>query len=214
VDTASPTLAPATATLEPSPSPTARPGIDPTLDASAPDPNASLEMPVPEPMPQLHLDRSIVNILLLGRDTERASGAYRTDVMIVVSINKAANSVTMLTIPRDLFVYIPGWTMNRINTAAGHGDAIGYPGGGVALLEQTILYNLGIPIHGWARVDFDGFKNVVDIVGGVDVPVSCAMQDWRLIDPSKDDHVRPSAAPEHAGQGARVVHPVHQRRRY
>lgn len=173
-----------TATPIPAASPTARPGIDPTLGASAPDPNIALAIPVPPPMPQLHMDKDIVNILLLGRDTDRTSGSYRTDVMIVVSINKAENAVTMLTIPRDLFVYIPGWTMNRINTAAGWGDATGYPGGGVALLEQTILYNLGLPIHGWARVDFQGFKDVVDVVGGVDVPVSCAMQDWRLKDPS------------------------------
>ncbi|MEP7358569.1 MAG: LCP family protein, partial [Anaerolineales bacterium] len=188
-DTPSPptnTLEPAPDTETASPSPTARPGIDPTLGASSPDPSVALEMPVPAAMPQLRLDKDIVNILLLGRDTDRTDATYRTDVMIVASINKDANAVTLLTIPRDLFVYIPGWTMNRINTAAAHGDAIGYPGGGVALLEQTILYNLGIPIHGWARVDFDGFKDIVDTVGGVDVPVTCAMQDWRLKEPGLD----------------------------
>jgi LCP family protein required for cell wall assembly len=183
----------ATASLTPEPptpevtltaSPTARPGIDPTLGAATPNPFATPDVAIPDPVPQLRLDRDVFNILLLGRDTERTSGSYRTDVMIVVSVNKSANAVTMLTIPRDLYVYIPGWTMNRINTAAGYGDSIRYPGGGVALLEQTILYNLGIPIHGWARVDFQGFKDVVDVVGGVDVPVSCAMQDWRLIDPT------------------------------
>lgn len=186
------TLAP-TGIIEPTislftltPSPTARPGIDPTLGASAPDPSAELVTPVPEAMPQLRLDPSIVNILLIGRDTPKDSGTYRTDVMIIASINKTASAVTLLTLPRDLFVYIPGWTMNRINTAAAHGDAIGYPGGGVALLEQTILYNLGIPIHGWARIDFDGFKDVVDILGGVDIPVSCEMTDWRLKAPGLD----------------------------
>jgi len=168
------------------PSPTARPGIDPTLGASTPDPYATLSIPIPEAMPQLHLDKDIVNILLAGRDTPRDANNYRTDVMIVVSINKKAGSVTMLTLPRDLYVYIPGWTMNRLNTAAGHGDAIGYEGGGMALLEQAILYNLGIPLHGWARVDFDGFKEVVNILGGVEVPVSCEMTDWRLKDPSLD----------------------------
>ncbi|MBL8092598.1 MAG: LCP family protein [Anaerolineales bacterium] len=166
--------------------PTARPGIDPTLGAVGPDPSAELVTPIPEPMPQLFLDEGVYNILLLGRDTSRDSGTYRTDVMIVVSINKTANAVTMLTLPRDLFVYIPGWTMNRLNTAAAHGDAIGYPGGGVALLEQTILYNFGIPIHGWARIDFDGFKQVVNVLGGVEVPVSCPMQDWRLRDTALD----------------------------
>ena len=172
--------------LSPTPSPTARPGLDPTLGAATPDPFSPPSIPIPEPMPQLRFDKDVVNILLLGRDTARDSRSYRTDVIIVASINKQANAVTLLTIPRDLFVYIPGWTMNRINTAAGHGDAIGYPGGGVALLEQTLLYNLGVPIHGWARIDFDGFKAVVDILGGVDIPVSCEMTDWHLKDPSLD----------------------------
>ncbi len=166
--------------------PTARPGIDPTLGVLGPDPFVTAVTPVPEAMPRLDLPDSTYNILLLGRDTAKEAGTYRTDVMIVVSINRDSNSVTMLTLPRDLFVYIPGWTMNRLNTAAAHGDSIGYPGGGVALLEQTILYNFGIPIHGWARIDFDGFKRVVDILGGVEVPVSCPMQDWRLRDPALD----------------------------
>jgi len=174
------TLAPA---VPATPTPTARPGIDPTLGVTTPNPYATLVTPIPEPMPQLFLDKDIVNILLLGRDTAKDSKSYRTDVIIVVSINRKANAVTLLTIPRDLFVYIPGWTMNRINTAAAYGDSINYPGGGVALLEQTLLYNLGIPIHGWARIDFSGFKQVIDILGGVEVPVSCAMQDWRLKNP-------------------------------
>lgn len=165
------------------PTPTARPGVDPTLGAATPNPFVELATAIPEPMPQLFLDPAVVNILLLGRDTARDSRAYRTDVMIVVSIHKATNAVTLLTLPRDLFVYIPGWTMNRLNTAAAYGDSIGYPGGGVALLEQTILYNLGLPIHGWARIDFGGFKQVIDILGGVEVPVVCAMQDWRLKNP-------------------------------
>ena len=178
------TPTPASPSDTPSPSPTARPGIDPTLGATTPDPLLTPDIPIPGPVPQLRLSKDIVNILLIGRDTDLTASSYRTDVMIVVSINKAANSVTLLTIPRDLYVYIPGWTMGRINTAAVHGDSIRYPGGGVALLEQTILYNLGIPINGWAQVDFKGFKDIVDIVGGVDVPVTCAMQDWRLKDAS------------------------------
>jgi LCP family protein required for cell wall assembly len=190
--TALPTVAPAgpgspsPGPAGPLPTPTLRPDIDPTLWPATPDPSETPSTPIPEAMPLLRMDPSVTNILLLGRDTPRESRAYRTDVMIVVSINRAAESVTLITIPRDLFVYIPGWTMNRINTAAAHGDSIGYPGGGVALLEQTILYNLGIPIHGWARIDFDGFKEVVDILDGVDVPVSCAIQEWRLKDPGLD----------------------------
>ena len=185
--TPSPTYGPSpTVGPSPTPSPTARPGIDPTLDAATPDPYITPSTPIPEPMPQLHLDKDIINILLLGRDTPREATNYRTDVIIVASINKKEKSVMLLTIPRDLYVYIPGWTMNRINTAAAHGDVIHYPGGGVALLEQTILYNLGIPIHGWARIDFTGFQNVVDILGGVDVAVTCPVTEWHLKDPALD----------------------------
>lgn len=185
------TPTPALPTISPTPSPTARPGIDPTLGASTPDPAVTHELPIPSPVPQLYLSEGILNILLLGRDTARGTEAYRTDVIIIVSVNKTENTVTMLSIPRDLFVYIPGWTMNRINTAARHGEAVGYPGGGIALLEQTILYNLGIPIHGWALVDFSGFQNVVNILGDVEVAVTCQMTEWKLKDetlPLTDDN--------------------------
>src|SRR5712692_2406684 len=104
---------PAAPSATPMASPTARPGIDPTLGAATTDPLATPALPIPDPVAQLHLDKNIVNILLIGRDTDRTDRTYRTDVMIVVSINKSANSVTLLTIPRDLFVYVPGWTMNR-----------------------------------------------------------------------------------------------------
>jgi LCP family protein required for cell wall assembly len=173
------------------PSPTARPGIDPTLDASTPDPFITPEIPVPTPVAQRHMSQDVINILLLGRDTTKGDDSYRTDVIIIASIDKAEKTVTLLSIPRDLFVYIPGWTMNRINTASQHGDLTGYPGGGAALLEQTILYNLGIPIHGWVRIDFQGVKDVVNILDGVDVPVSCPVTEWRLKDDSyslKDDN--------------------------
>jgi LCP family protein required for cell wall assembly len=167
-------------------SPTARPGIDPTLGATTPDPFVTHSLPIPEPVAQLRLDKDVVNILLLGRDTERTSGAYRTDVIIIVSINKPANAVTMLTIPRDLFVYIPGWTMNRLNTALAHGSAVGYPGGAVAQLKDTILYNFGVPIHYYAQIEFEGFQQGVDIMGGVEMAVSCELRDWRLISPELD----------------------------
>ncbi|RMD48384.1 MAG: LytR family transcriptional regulator [Candidatus Thermofonsia bacterium] len=78
--------------------------------------------------------------------------------------------------------------MNRLNTALSHGEAIGYPGGGVELLKQTILYNFGIPIHYYARVDFQGFQTIVDAIGGVEIAVSCEFQDWRLKSPELDIH--------------------------
>src|SRR5574341_2279644 len=67
--------------------------------------------------------------------------------------------------------------------------AVNAKGGPIPLLEQTILYNLGIPIHYYARVDFDAFRSIVDTLGGIDVPVTCDFQDWRLKDPSLDEQV-------------------------
>ena len=53
-------------------------------------------------------------------------------------------------------------------------------------LKQAILYNFGIPIHYYAQVDFEGFKRIVDLLGGVEMAVSCPLQDWRLISPELD----------------------------
>jgi LCP family protein required for cell wall assembly len=64
----------------------------------------------------------------------------------------------------------------------------GYAGGGPGLLKDTIAYNLGIRIDHAAMIDFDGFRRVVDTLGGLDVPVGCPYTDWRLIDPSYDPY--------------------------
>jgi LCP family protein required for cell wall assembly len=76
--------------------------------------------------------------------------------------------------------------MQRINTAYQSGELYGYAGGGPGLLRDAIAYNLGIRIDHTAMVEFDGFRRIVDTLGGVDVPVACPYTDWRLIDPSYD----------------------------
>jgi len=114
-----------------------------------------------------------VNILLIGLDSTANLRGQNTDVLIVVSVNKATRQVSMLSIPRDLWVYIPTYGWNRINTAHRRGYSLGYPGEGSALLIDTIEMNIGLPIHHWARVDFAGFTKVVDQLGGVDITVAC-----------------------------------------
>ena len=69
----------------------------------------------------------------------------------------------MISIPRDLYVYIPGWKVNRINTADQRG--------GPEIVALTILYNLGIEIHHWARISFNGFISAVNTLGGIDIDV-------------------------------------------
>jgi len=157
----------------------------PTLFIYA-DPNQPLEAggtAVPTVVPTL--DRQgydLMNILLIGHDGELTDdGFVRTDTMIVASINRTTGSVSMLSLPRDLYVYIPGWTMQRLNLAYIHGEAVGWTEGGFGLLRQTLLYNLGVNVHYFAMVNLTGFKGIVDAIGGVDLAVDCALEDLPLI---------------------------------
>lgn len=125
----------------------------------------------------------VINFLMLGHDSasiDQADGVFRTDTMIIVSVNLTTNTVSMISLPRDLYVYIPDWGMQRLNLAYGRGESIGWTDGGFGLLRQTILYNFGIRIHYYAMVDFDGFKQIIDTLGGVTIPVDCPIQDWRF----------------------------------
>jgi LCP family protein required for cell wall assembly len=131
----------------------------------------------------LNNGQETVNFLLIGSD-RRPGGSFRTDTMVIAILRPNEGQVSLISIPRDLWVSIPGWENQRINTAYQHGVSVGYPGGGAGLLKETILYNLGIRIDHTAMVEFDGFRQIVDTLGGVDVPVSCAYTDWRLIDPT------------------------------
>jgi LCP family protein required for cell wall assembly len=108
--------------------------------------------------------------------------------MVIVILWPREAQASMISIPRDLWVYIPSVGMQRINTAYQSGELYGYTGGGPGLLRDTIAYNLGIRIDHTAMVEFDGFRRIVDTLGGVDVPVACPYTDWRLIDPSYDPY--------------------------
>jgi len=137
---------------------------------------------IPPPMPQMSGEGTL-NILLIGSD-QRGSGAFRTDTLIIASIQPQHDTITLISIPRDLFVYIPGWTMQRVNTAYLHGKLSRYPGGGPGLLKDTLLYNLGIRIDHIAMVDFGGFRKIVNLLGGLDIPLACAFTDWHVINPN------------------------------
>ena len=177
------TLAPANTPTPPPPQATPRPL--PTLFLyGAPDAGSAGGTAIPSPVPTLdrHGD-DLLNVLLLGNDGEITEDNFlRTDTMIVVSINRTAGTVAMLSLPRDLYVYIPGWTMQRLNLAYIHGEAVGWTNGGFGLLRQTLLYNFGINVHYYAMVNLTGFKAIVDAVGGVDLAVNCAIEDLPLVD--------------------------------
>ena len=134
---------------------------------------------VPRPVDIIARDYDLVNVILLGGDDELTEDSFiRTDTMIVVSLNLETGTVSMINLPRDLFVYIPRGSMGRLNTAFGIGDYINWkPDGGFGLLRQTIFYNFGINVHFYARANFAAFETVIDRLGGVDIAVDCRYRD-------------------------------------
>ena len=200
-----------TGTLPPTPT------LDPVLPTATPPPATATLPPTADPnflintvAPLPTIDSSgsqvlnngqeTVNFLLIGSD-KRSGTSFRTDTMVVAILRPNEGQVSLISIPRDLWVYIPDWQNNRINTAYQHGISTGYPGGGPGLLKDTIQYNLGVRIDHTAMVDFDGFRKIVDTLGGVDIPVSCPYTDWHLIDPGYNPEIEANWALYTVGPG-------------
>jgi LCP family protein required for cell wall assembly len=111
-------------------------------------------------------------------------GASRTDMLTLVTIDPISKTAAMLSIPRDLYVPLPGYDeQQRINTAYFWGELNDLPGGGPGFAEQTVTYNFGVPIQRYAVIDFEGFKQIVDAVGGVDIDVSQEIVDYEYPTP-------------------------------
>jgi LCP family protein required for cell wall assembly len=149
---------------------------------------SSSEEVVPRPDLPVWEKKERVNILLLGIDKrEGEHGPWRTDTVILGTIDPQSKTAGMLSIPRDLWVPIPGYGENRINSANFIGDRDRYPGGGPALAVKTLEYNFGVSVHYYVLIDFDGFEKIIDTIGGVDVNVERTLHDERYPDPSPDD---------------------------
>src|SRR5205823_2565419 len=110
---------------------------------------------------------------------EEDNGAYRSDSIIVLTIHPNAKKAAMLSFPRDLWVQIPlpkgGVTEGRINEAYELGELLrereGYKGGGPQVLKDTMRHNFGIEIDNYVVLDFVGFKEIIDALGGVSLYV-------------------------------------------
>ena len=106
--------------------------------------------------------KDIVNIMLVGQDRrEGATGRTLSDAMILCTINKKAGTITLTSFMRDLYVTIPGHNSHKMNSA--------YSWGGMPLLSKTLMTNFGVKVDGFIEVDFGGFKQVVNILGGVNI---------------------------------------------
>ena len=130
--------------------------------------------PATGPTPQPWDETSRVTILVLGldyRDWENNQGAPRTDTMMLLTLDPLSNTAGMLSIPRDLWVNIPGFQPNKINTAYRFGEIYRLPEGGPGLAIKTVEQLLGIPIHFYAQVDFFAFERFIDELGGIEVEV-------------------------------------------
>ncbi|MBN1888785.1 MAG: LCP family protein [Thermoflexales bacterium] len=119
-----------------------------------------------------------IQILLIGIDQrEDEEGPWRTDTVILVSVNPVAKTASMLSIPRDVWTTIPGFYEDRINNAHFLGEAYDYPGGGPALAKKTVQYLVGVPVHYYVRVNFTAFEKLVDLIGGIDIDVPAEIND-------------------------------------
>ncbi len=117
-------------------------------------------------------------VLVMGLDTRPGEFGMgiRTDTMILISLDPTTNSVGMLSLPRDLYVDVPGYGLQRINTAFQTGELEG-AGGGPRLAMQTVQYNFGIRVNEYVVVDFNTFVRVVDLIGGINVEVPYDISD-------------------------------------
>jgi len=145
-------------------------------------------------------DTGYVNILLAGNSADDVghSGGELTDSIMIVSLDVATNRAVLLSVPRDLWVDVPGSGYNKINSAYVFGkadkfDESGYPSGGMGALEKIVETNFGIDINYYALVNYTALRDAVNAVGGIDVVIKSS--DSRgLYDPSRD-YSKPTRAP-------------------
>jgi LCP family protein required for cell wall assembly len=117
-------------------------------------------------------------VLVLGIDrAPEGTAVARSDTMILLTIVPPSGYVGMLSLPRDLWVTIPGVGANRINTAHFFGESA-LPGSGPGLAVQTVRDNFGLDVDGYARLSFDGIIRSVDALGGVVIDLPTAMSGY------------------------------------
>lgn len=108
-------------------------------------------------------DPMVLNVLLFGAD-KADGGVSRSDTMIMLSIDNRHKKLKLTSFMRDLWVYIPEYGYSRLNAA--------YAYGGAKLAITTIEQNFGVNIDRYAIVDFESFKSIIDILGGIDIELS------------------------------------------
>jgi len=113
----------------------------------------------------LRTDQDVINILLVGEEAMFDGGSRgRTDSMMIATINVKQKALKLTSIMRDLYVAIPGYSDNKLNAA--------YHNGGMPLLKQTIEENFDIELDGSVLVNFAGFEEIINRLGGVEITLT------------------------------------------
>ena len=145
----------------------------PVIVSTKTTPTSTPEADVPEEITYPTWDgASRINILfvgLRGGDPLEGDCPFCTDTLILLTVDPLSKTAGMLSIPRDLWVNIPGFGFSRINTAWSLGRGSKLPGGGPALTMKTISHFIGVPVDYYVQVDFDTFIDIIDMLGGVDI---------------------------------------------
>jgi LCP family protein required for cell wall assembly len=139
--------------------------------ANFPPPSAASDIAIPNPVGRQDQPEGQINILIMGSDQRPDDGGFRTDVILLLTLNPSGGSSSLTSFPRDLYVYEPGWRVDRINAAFGHGD--------FQMMADTMEYNFGVRPDHYVLVNFEGFKTIIDALGGITVEVAQALSDER-----------------------------------
>ena len=137
-------------------------------EPTSPTENDGPQQPTQNASP-LEKGEHVINIMLVGQDRRPGEGRQRSDSMILVTINKSKGTITLTSFMRDQYVRIPGYKPNKLNAA--------YALGGFSLMNETLAVNFGVLVDGNVEVDFDGFKDVIDLLGGVEITLTQAEAD-------------------------------------
>ncbi|MBQ9930207.1 MAG: LCP family protein [Oscillospiraceae bacterium] len=144
--------------------------VDPDFTGPVKDPTDVEHNIVPsDQIPDANSD-GYINILLVGQDRRPGEGRQRSDSMILCSFNLEKETFAMISFLRDTYVYIPGWGSEKLNAAYAHG--------GFKCLNETLAVNFGVAVDAGVEVDFSGFEQIIDLLGGVVINVTQKEADY------------------------------------
>jgi LCP family protein required for cell wall assembly len=137
-----------------------------------------------------------INILLLGMGGKNHEGGNLTDTIMLVSLQPSTKKVAMMSIPRDMMISVEGMGWKKINAINALAESEKEGSGGEAI-SQAVSDVLGLPIHYYVRVDFQGFINIINELGGVEVYVDNVLEDYSYPISGQEDNPDYNSRYEH-----------------